>query len=87
MDKQGQPKKIQTLGIVFVLAATLASPLMIISNVFDISLAYATTTAADAQDDKINKASIQLADEPWNNQQNEQPDCYAFCTNIQNRTR
>jgi hypothetical protein len=69
MDKQGQPKKIQTLVIFLVLAATLASPLMIISNVFDISLAYATTAA-----------------EPWNEQLNEQPDCYAFCTNYQNRT-
>jgi hypothetical protein len=70
MDKQEQPKKIQTLVIVLVLAATLASPLMIASNVSDISLAYATTIAA----------------EPWNEQLNEQPDCRAFCSNYQNRT-
>jgi hypothetical protein len=70
MDKQGQPKKIQTLVIVLVLAATLAATLMIVSNVFDISLAYATTAA----------------DPFWNYQWNEQPDCYAFCNNYQNRT-
>jgi hypothetical protein len=80
MDKQGQPKKTQTLVIVLVLAVTLASPLMIISNVFDISSAYATATGAGAQDAKIDKASLR------NELLNEQPDCYAFCSNYQNHT-
>jgi hypothetical protein len=79
MDRQGQPKKIQTLVIVLILAATLASPLMIVSNVFDISLAYATA-AAGTQDAKFDKASLR------NELLNEQPDCALFCSNYQNHT-
>jgi hypothetical protein len=59
MDKQGSLKKIPTLVGVSVLTATLASLLMITSNVFDISLAYATT-AADAQGDQMDQDSTQL---------------------------
>jgi hypothetical protein len=84
MDKQGQIKKIQTLVIVLVLAATLASPLMIVSNVFDISSAYAAT-AAGAQDAKFDKASLRN-ELPNNNLLNDQPDCIAFCSNYQNHT-
>jgi hypothetical protein len=86
MDEQGSRKKMPTLVIVLVLAATLANLLTITSNVFvDISVVYATT-ATDAKDDKIDKDGIQLADGLWNNQQNEQPDCTFFCFNAQNRT-
>lgn len=72
MDKQGPRKKTSTLVSVSVLTATLASLLMITSNVFvDISLAYATTAAdastqlplptADAKGDLMEKDSTQLA--------------------------
>jgi len=72
MDKQGPLKKTPTLVSVSVLAAALASLLMITSNVFgDISLAYATTAAdastqlplptADAKGDLMEKDSTQLA--------------------------